>query len=227
MSATTPPPAPGAAAIPVANGTLFVISAPSGAGKSTLVGRLVKAVPGLVFSVSWTTRAPRPGEVDGVAYHFTDETAFRQKVARGEMLEWAGVHDRLYGTGRAETLAALSAGIDVILDIDVQGAAQVREAGLPATLIFVMPPSYEALVARLASRSTETEDERRLRLRNAAREIRQWPLFDYLVVNDDLDAAADELIAIVRAARARLAARTAQAETIVAGFPAPPGEAGR
>lgn len=138
-----------------ARGGLFVISAPSGAGKSTLVARLTAALPELRFSVSWTTRPPRPGERDGVEYHFVDEAAFRAKIPRGEFLEWAEVHGRLYGTGRAETLAVLNDGLDILLDIDVQGAAQVRLSGLEAESIFVLPPSYAALRERLAGRGTE------------------------------------------------------------------------
>jgi guanylate kinase len=204
-----------------AAGSLFVVSAPSGAGKSTLIAHLMQALPGLVFSVSWTTRAPRPGEVDGVAYHFSDEATFRRKVERGEMLEWAEVHGRRYGTDRAETLAALDSGKDVVLDIDVQGAAQIRRSGFAAVSIFVLPPSYEVLSARLTGRRTETDAACALRLRNAAREIAGWTEFDYLVINDDVAVAAAELTAVVGAARVRRARRAAAAAVIAAGFPRP------
>lgn len=200
-------------------GTLFVVSAPSGAGKSTLVARLLEAEPGLRFSVSWTTRAPRPGEQDGVHYHFRDEAAFRAKIAAGDLLEWAEVHGRLYGTGRAETLALLEAGIDVILDIDVQGAAQVRRSGLPAEFVFILPPDYATLERRLTSRATESDETLRRRLRNASLEVARHDEFDYVVINDDLARAADELIAIVRAARARGPRRADRVRRIVATFP--------
>lgn len=201
-------------------GELFVVSAPSGAGKSTLVARLMAALPDLVFSVSWTTRAPRPGEADGVAYHFTDEAGFHEKIAGGEMLEWAEVHGRLYGTGRAETLAALDRGRDMILDIDVQGAAQVRASGLPAVFVFILPPDYETLVRRLEGRATETNASLERRLANACVEAPQSRLFDYVVVNDDLDDAAADLTAVVRAARASRARREDRLAAILATFPA-------
>lgn len=200
-------------------GALFVISAPSGAGKSTLIGRLMAVVPGLAFSVSWTTRLPRPGEVDGVHYHFTNEARFREMIAKGELLEWAEVHGKLYGTGRAETAAALSRGVDLVLDIDVQGAAQVRASGMAATFIFILPPDYDTMVARLRGRGTEDGATIARRLQSAAVELPRWREFDYLVVNDDLEAAAAELIAVVRAARARVERRGARAAAIVATLP--------
>ncbi len=203
-----------------ARGSLFVISAPSGAGKSTLVARLVQAVPGLRFSVSYTTRPPRPGEVDGVHYRFVDEAAFRAKVPRGEFLEWAEVHGRLYGTGRAETVAALNDGLDLLLDIDVQGAALIRVSGLEAESIFILPPGVEQLEQRLSLRGTEDRATLERRLANACAEVARWQEFDYVVVNDDLDEATADLCAIVRAARARSARRAARAAAIAAGFEA-------
>ena len=203
----------------VAPGGLLVISAPSGAGKSTLIAHLVEALPGLAFSVSWTTRRPRPAEVDGVAYHFTDEATFRRKIEDRELLEWANVHGHLYGTGRAETEAALAAGTDVILDIDVQGAAQVRAAGLAATFVFILPPSWETLVARLTARATEDPAALERRLASARRELPRWREFDHLVVNDDLAAAQADLVAIVRAARTQRERRAARAQRVLAGCP--------
>ena len=193
-----------------APGTLFVICAPSGAGKSTLVARLLAAVPGLGFSVSWTTRPPRPGEAEGREYRFTDEPTFRAMAAGGAFLEWAEVHGRLYGTARAEVEEALAAGRDLLLDIDVQGAEQVRRSILPSVSIFILPPDRATLEARLRGRGTEDEAALARRLGNAAREIARWPEFDYLVVNDDLGRAAAELAAIVvsaRQARRPMAAR--------------------
>jgi guanylate kinase len=200
-------------------GGLLVVSAPSGAGKSTLIAHLMQALPGLAFSVSWTTRRPRPGEVDGIAYHFTDETAFRRKVENRELLEWADVHGHLYGTGRAETEAAVAAGIDVVLDIDVQGAAQVRAARLAATFVFIMPPSWETLVARLTARATEDRAALEWRLASARSELPRWREFDHLIVNDDLAAAQADLVAIVRAARTLRERRAGRAQRILAGCP--------
>jgi guanylate kinase len=206
-----------------ARGCLFVISAPSGAGKSTLIARLTSALEGLAFSVSWTTRAPRAGEQDGVDYHFTDERTFRARIDRGEFLEWAEVHGSLYGTARAETAAALATGADLILDIDVQGAAQVRRSGLPAVSVFILPPSYDTLAARLSLRATESAATLARRLEDATREASLYGEFDYVVVNDELESAAADLIAIVRAARRRRERCVAEAARIVATFPPLPG----
>ncbi|MBP7148411.1 MAG: guanylate kinase [Acidobacteria bacterium] len=203
-----------------AGGTLFIVAAPSGAGKTVVIKRLLAEVPDLQFSVSWTTRAPRAGEVDGAAYHFVDETTFRAKVARGEFLEWASVHGRLYGTERAETFRALEAGRDLLLDIDVQGAAQVRAAGLACASVFLLPPDRETLLARLSGRRTDSAAAIEERMRDAADEVRRFKEFDYLVINEDLGQAVTEVVAIVRAERARRARREARAQRIAASFPA-------
>ncbi|MCU0225639.1 MAG: guanylate kinase [Acidobacteria bacterium] len=203
-------------------GTLFVICAPSGAGKSTLVARLRAAFPELGFSVSWTTRPPRPGEVDGREYRFAGEPQFRALIAEGALLEWAEVHGRLYGTARADVETALAAGRDLLLDIDVQGAEQVRRSGLPAVSTFVLPPDRATLEARLRGRGTEDEAALARRLANAAREVARWPEFDYLVVNDDLDRAAAELAAIVTAARQARRAMDPRARAIARTFDAEP-----
>jgi guanylate kinase len=199
-------------------GTLVVIAAPSGAGKSTLVDRLLLRVPDVSFSISSTTRAPRRGEVDGVAYHFIDETKFRAKIEREDFLEWAEVHGHLYGTGRSETLAQLHAGRDVLLDIDVQGASQVRASGLPALSVFILPPDADTLRDRLVKRATESPDALARRLARAREEVAEFGTFDYLIINDDVDAASEELVSIVRAARCRRDRRTARAVAIVGTF---------
>ena len=199
-------------------GTLFVVSAPSGAGKGTLIRRLLGELDGIVFSVSWTTRAPRPGERDGVDYHFCDEATFREKVRRGEFLEWAEVHGHLYGTGRAEVEARLAEGLDVLLDIDVQGAAQVRASGFPATFVFILPPSPEVLAARLRGRGTESEESLRRRLADARDEMPHWREFDWLVLNDDLAEATREFVAVFRAVRASRERRAELAARIEAAF---------
>ncbi len=199
-------------------GTLFVVSAPSGAGKGTLIRRLLEELDGIVFSVSWTTRAPRPGERDGVDYHFCDETTFREKVRRGEFLEWAEVHGHLYGTERAQVEARLAEGLDVLLDIDVQGAAQVRASGFPATFVFILPPSPEVLAERLRGRGTESEESLRLRLADARDEVPRWREFDWLVLNDDLAEATREFVAVFRAVRASRERRAGLAARIEAAF---------
>jgi len=181
---------------------LFVVSAPSGAGKTTLLRRVVAIDPVLAFSVSHTTRAPRPGEVDGREYHFVSREDFLALRARAGLLEWAEVHGNLYGTSRAVVEATLAAGRDVVLDIDVQGARQVRSL-LPAVLIFIAPPSYAELARRLRGRGTEDQATVALRLANAREELRAAPDYDYLVVNDNLEEAALQLRAVVLAERSR------------------------
>lgn len=201
-------------------GTPLVIAAPSGAGKSTLVAGLMQRVDNITFSISFTTRPPRAGEVDGVAYHFVDESGFRAKIARGEFLEWADVHGRLYGTSRSETEAVLRSGRDLLLDIDVQGAAQLRASGLNAVSIFIVPPDFATLQARLAGRGTEDPASLARRLADARGEVAEYQQFDYLIINDRLDRALDDLVAIVRAARVRSTRLKARVDAILRTFPA-------
>ena len=184
-------------------GDLFIVSAPSGAGKTTLLKRLFEEVDGLVFSVSHTTRAPRPGEVHGRDYYFVAEAEFEAMLERGEFLEWAEVHGNFYGTSRGAVEDALRRGLDVVLEIDVQGARQVKEAFPQAVLVFIMPPSLEELERRLSSRGTEGEESLRLRLENARAEIRQARWYEYIIVNDVLEKAARVLASVVLARRAR------------------------
>ncbi|MDQ7005972.1 MAG: guanylate kinase [Acidobacteriota bacterium] len=200
-------------------GDLFVVSAPSGAGKSTLIGELVARIEGLRFSVSWTTRSPRPGEQDGREYHFTDIPTFREMMGRGEFLEWAVVHGEYYGTSRRQIEALRAAGADVILDIDVQGAEQVRRAVGDCRTIFILPPDFETLRRRLVARGTDAQEVIERRLRGARQELLRWRDFDFLVINDDLERAAGELCGIVLAARCRRERRVEQASRIVDGFP--------
>ncbi len=166
---------------------------------------LVERTPGLVFSISATTRPPRPREQDGRDYHFVDDATFTRMIERNELAEWAVVHGRRYGTPRREITAALGTGNTVVLDIDVQGARQVRKMFASALLIFVLPPSAEELARRLTGRASEDSDERRRRLANACREIDAAPEFDYVVVNEEVDQAFGEIEAIVRAEWARVA----------------------
>lgn len=201
------------------HGILFVVSAPSGAGKSTLVRRLVEQIDGLGFSVSYTTRPIREGEQEGQAYHFVDDAHFDAMVADGEFLEWAGVFDCRYGTGRSATERALAAGRDLLLDIDVQGAEQVRQARPGAVSIFLLPPDYPTLEARLRDRRSEDGEQRELRLSQARREAEQYSRYDYLVVNDDVEGAVRALTSIVEAERHRVECRKADAERILSTFP--------
>lgn len=170
-----------------------VLAAPSGTGKTTIAHRLVDGDPRFVFSVSATTRPPRPGEEDGVDYDFTDEEEFLAMVEAGELAEWARVHDRWYGTPVRNLVRAAGEGLFPLLDIDVQGAAQIRERVVDALLIFILPPSVEELVSRLRRRGTEGIPELRRRLRSALVELETVGSFDHLVVNDELDRAVERV----------------------------------
>ncbi len=181
-----------------------MVSAPSGAGKTTLCRHLLQEVRDITFSVSCTTRPPRPGERDGVDYYFVSPEEFQQMIARGEFLEWAQVHGNFYGTPKRQVLESLKQGRDILLDIDVQGAAQVQEVlGQDAVLVFVLPPSLEELERRLRKRNTEDELTIRRRLDQAQGEIAQAPKFDYLVLNDKFKEALQELKSILFAERQR------------------------
>ena len=176
-----------------------VIAAPSGAGKTTLARMLVDNNDGVVFSISATTRPARPKEQDGRDYHFVDDDTFDRMIERNELAEWAVVHGRRYGTPRREITGAIQQGRTVVLDIDVQGARQVRKMFADALMIFVLPPSAEELARRLSGRASEDPLERRRRLDNARQELQAVPEFEYVVVNDDLEQAYGEIEAIVRA----------------------------
>ncbi len=177
---------------------IFVVSGPSGCGKSTLIGRVLADAEGLRFSVSHTTRPKRGTEVDGREYHFVSGETFSDMVRAGAFVEWAEVHGHRYGTSRAEIEAAAG---DVVLDIDVQGARQIRTSGLPATLVFVMPPVFEELRRRLVARGTDGPDAVERRLRKAREEVRAYSEFDYVIVNEVLETAAEELRSIIRTER--------------------------
>ncbi len=183
--------------------TVFIISAPSGSGKSTLVLRLLNEVDHLAFSVSYTTRKPRGREVYGQAYNFIERDEFERRIAAGEFLEFADVFGNYYGTHSEALDAARKQGKDLVLDIDVQGAAQLKKRIPDAVSIFVLPPSREILEQRLRARSQDDEEVIRRRLADAAREIRNYRLYDYVLVNDELNFAAETLKAIVRAERVR------------------------
>lgn len=204
-------------------GVLFVISSPSGGGKGTLIRRLVEAVPGISYSVSWTTRAPRPGEVDGVNYHFVTPEEFARMRETGGFLEWAVVHGNLYGTARGVVEQELREGHDIILEIDVQGAAWVRASMRSVASVFILPPSFTTLRQRLTRRMTERPDELALRLTNARAEVEQYRQFDYLVLNDEVERAAAQLASIVYAERARRERQEWMARRVLDTF-APPAD---
>lgn len=179
------------------SGSLFVISGPSGAGKGTLVARLEERLPQIWVSVSATTRAPRGHEVDGVDYRFMSVAEFEKTIAEDGFVEWAKVHSNYYGTPLAPIREHLAAGDDVLLEIDVQGAFQVRAKLPQARLVFIAPPSMEVLEERLRGRGTDSEEAIEQRLRNAAGEMEASKDYDAVIVNDDLDRATDELVRVI------------------------------
>ena len=186
-----------------ARGTLFVVSSPSGGGKGTIIRHVLDVVPNLSYSVSFTTRAPRPGEEHGREYFFVNCEVFEEMVAAGEFLEWACVHGNYYGTAKNQILAETAAGADIVLEVDVQGAASVRQLLMDSVSIFILPPSLEVLRQRLCARGTDGPEELEVRLRNAPEELKQYSLFDYVIINDEIDRAANQLASIIYAERAR------------------------
>ncbi len=185
-------------------GILFVVSGPSGGGKTTLIRELLVRLPDLNFGVSYTTRKPRPGEVEGVDYRFVSEREFREMIKQDSFAEWANVHGNLYGTPRDEIEKHIEAGRDVILDIDVQGAESIRRKYGEGVYIFVVPPSERALASRLKERHTESEREFKKRMTDFKREMEKMGRYDYIIVNDTLNVALEKLVAIVKAERARV-----------------------
>ncbi len=203
---------------PGKRGLLFIVSAPSGTGKTTLVERLVHRIPNLCLSRSYTSRATRPGEQDGVDYNFISRERFEEMARGGAFLEWADVFGNYYGTCATDTEHCLANGQDLVLVIDVQGARQVRSSGIESVGIFVLPPSAATLEQRLRGRSKDSEEEIRNRLEAARREVSEFATYEYVVVNDELDGAVDRLRAIVLAERARVKAMRGAAETIIRTF---------
>jgi guanylate kinase len=183
--------------------TVFIISAPSGSGKSTLVGHLMRRVPGLHFSISYTTRPPRGGERNGVDYHFIQREEFEKRLKNGEFLESAQVFGHYYGTHVSEMERAREAAYDLVLDIDVQGARQLKEKIPGAVTIFILAPSRQILEQRLRARSEDSEEVIERRLHDAAEEIRNYSQYDYVLINREVEASVEVLISIVRASRVR------------------------
>jgi guanylate kinase len=200
--------------------SLIVVSGPSGAGKSTVLARVLAGMDRLRFSVSHTTRAPRPGEEDGVQYFFVAEERFRELRQQGAFLEWATVHAHFYGTSLGEYERAVHDGVDLLLDLDVQGAAQVRLKFPDAVTVFILPPSYDALERRLRGRGAGNDRSTEHRLAAAAEEMALYREYDYTVINDDLERTVVNLKAIVRAARCRTALVQPDADDILGTFPA-------
>ena len=202
----------------VTAGILFVVSSPSGGGKGTLIRRVLQLMPDLSYSVSYTTRAPRNGEMEGREYFFVNRQAFEEMVAANQFLEWACVHGNLYGTARQQVATETRAGLDIVLEVDVQGAESIRKLILDTVSIFILPPSYEVLKQRLIARGTDTPEELEVRLRNAPDELRQFSCFDYVIINDDIDRAAGQLAAIIHAERARCARREEIVKEVIENF---------
>jgi guanylate kinase len=183
-------------------GNLIIISSPSGGGKGTLIKEVLQTCPDVQYSVSFTTREQRFGEENGRDYHFISEPEFRDKIENGEFLEFAEVHGNLYGTSLAQTERKISAGNDVILEIDVQGALEVmRKIPNGAVSVFILPPSFEILKARLTARNTESSEDLALRLKNSHDEVLKYDQFDYVIVNDEVNVASRKLAAIILAER--------------------------
>ncbi len=199
-------------------GNVFVVSAPSGAGKSTLAQRLVRTVPGLIFSISFTTRKPRPGEVDGQDYFFIDDERFDAMVREGGFVEWVQVYGHRYGTGRDWLNEMLATGLDVLLDIETTGALNLRRAIPDARMVFILPPSAASLEARLRRRGKDSEEQIGIRLKHARHEMELYHAYDYLVMNDDLELAYKQFESIVYATRASRERVAPAAQKILEGF---------
>jgi guanylate kinase len=192
------------------SGNLYVVAAPSGAGKTTLVRLLLEQEPAVALSISYTTRGPRPGEQDGREYHFVEAAEFRAMIERGEFLEWAEVHGNYYGTSKKWIADRLTAGSDVLLEIDWQGAQQVRQLFAQAIGVFILPPSMEELERRLTGRGTDAAEVIARRLAAAQAEMRHVDEFDYVIINNQLEEALADLRAVVRASRLQFAAQSAR-----------------
>ncbi len=197
-----------------AAGRIFVVSGPSGSGKSTLIREVRQKVPGLGYSISHTSRPPRGQEKNGVEYHFVSKENFQKMIDNGEFVEWAEVYQDLYGTSVSSLRSQVTVGLDVIMDIDVQGAKNIKDHFKDAILIYVLPPSPEILEKRLRERGTDDEKAIRTRLKKAGKEIKNCVSYDYLLFNDQLDQAVEELKSILIAERCRKSVRLPKAQTL-------------
>ena len=189
------------------SGILFVVSSPSGGGKGTLIQRVLSRVQNLSYSVSYTTRKPRNGEVDGREYFFVTREEFSGMVAKNDFLEWATVHSHLYGTSRRQVTQDVSSGRDIVLEVDVQGAASIRDLIHDAVSVFILPPSLDVLRERLIARGTDAPEE-----------LKAYKTFDYVIINDDVEQASAKLMAIIEAERMRLARQEEKIRGVVESF---------
>lgn len=199
-------------------GTLFVVSSPSGGGKGTIIEHVLEKVENLSYSVSYTTRAPRSKEIAGREYFFVSRDTFEEMIAAGEFLEWACVHGNFYGTAKSQVLEQTAAGSDIILELDVQGAALVRQLLMDSVSVFILPPSYEVLKQRLIARGTDSPEELAVRLRRAPDELRDYSNFDYVIINDEVEKAARQLASIIYAERARCMRQEALVREVMSEF---------
>jgi guanylate kinase len=199
-------------------GVLYVVSSPSGGGKGTLIRRMLAVVPDLSYSVSYTTRAPRNGEVNGREYFFVNREKFQAMVASDAFLEWANVHGNLYGTARNQVVDETTAGHDIVLEVDVQGAASVKKLGLDSVSIFILPPSLDTLRQRLITRGADSPEELEVRLHNAPEELKQYIAFDYIIFNDEIERASTQLASIISAERARRARQESLVQEVIGKF---------
>lgn len=200
------------------SGILFIISSPSGGGKGTLIREVLRAVPNIGYSISFTTRRMREGETNGKDYFFVSPEDFENRVKKGEFLEFANVHGNFYGTSRHRVELETAGGRDVILEIDVQGAASIHKIMSDAVQIFIMPPSFEILRERLLNRQTESDTELTLRLLNAHSEVERYKEFDYVVINDEITKAAADLQAVILAERLKRARQERRIREIIKTF---------
>jgi guanylate kinase len=193
------------------SGQIYVVSGPSGVGKSSIIRAVRQRIDGLGYSVSHTSRKPRGREVNGEDYHFVGREGFRRMIDRGEFVEWAKVYDDFYGTSRAGIQGEITKGLDVIMDVDVQGAKNIKKALTESVLIFILPPSLEVLKERLRQRGTDDEGVMRRRIEKATKEIRNCVWYDYLIFNDCLEEAVEETKSIIIAERCKRSQRLAKA----------------
>ncbi len=199
-------------------GILFIISSPSGGGKGTLIREVLRTVPYIGYSVSFTTRQVREGEEHGVHYNFVSHRDFENLIEQGEFLEYAKVHGNYYGTSKTQVERETSAGRDIILEIDVQGADSVRAKASDAVGIFILPPSFEVLRERLIARQTESDEELKLRLKNSRDEVREYAKFDYVIINDEVEKAVNDLQSVIYSERCKLLRQTEAVEKILDTF---------
>jgi guanylate kinase len=199
-------------------GNLFIITSPSGGGKGTLIREVLRSVPKVGYSVSFTTRRQRAGEEHGKHYYFVSREEFEKKVAEGEFLEWANVHGNLYGTSRAQVESELNLGRDIILEIDVQGAEIVKNLVPEAVGVFILPPSFEVLRERLTARQTESAADLQIRLQNSKREVGRWREFEYVIINDEIIRASQNLAAVFLAERLKRGKQSEYIEKIIKTF---------